>query len=270
MVTLTGYRFERGLSIDSSNLEINLISDQISRFYCHDDQCGPFSRLVFLDKDKSWKFKTSVWSSSFSNEQEKANPYCLIVPLTKKLNVVYEDILDEASVIDHLLNTFFKEKIKLTWDIYLCKSNDYKVEIKKELSGKDPKHLSVLYKSLPQYIWVSKVYFGTNNEKVLVFDLIYDAIDVNYVNSPFSATIYDETFEDFLVSFDSGIETDSENLITLKDVLGYFDTNKSTNLVSRYNRVSKKIEQGKLNSKEIENQVFNPKFGPEQMDKFFE
>ena len=263
MVTLCGYRFKEGLETKSEKYKIDLVSDKISRFYSHDDQTGCFSRLVFNSSNgnkrkKSKQFTTSIWKkeiNKYSDVQLTADSYSLIVPLKNNISVVFEDILEEVTILNFFLNDFFlQHKINIVWDIYLCKSNDYKDIIYEEISNQNEllTRDSVLFQSLPQIIWVSKAYCKTeNNDLFVLFDLIYDAIDVNYEFCPFSANIYNDSFKQLLVENFKNVDNEPEETeYSLFETLGFFGTSKSENIVGRFYKNSTKAENSRLTPKE--------------------
>jgi len=208
LIALNGYRLNFEVSEErKKNIEYN--SDYVSKFYAHDDQTGPFSRLKFQkDEDlllTSWwnkninfeniKSLEDIWDFYENDDNyKKALPLCIIVPLDRKIKVTYDDILDKVVILKLLFKHYLK--VDFFWDIYLTKSNKYKQELKKEnLYGENKKKIkSVFLKSLPQYIWVVKAY----NKEVFVFDFIFDSIEINPSGQPYSSNIYNLTFEGFI------------------------------------------------------------------------
>ncbi len=235
LVTLNGYRF--GDNAASAGYgDLLLESDRISKLYAHDDQVGPFSRLEFLKDRKTarrkssvstataqgnWHLNTSWWSDLKKDETLLAAVFCVIVPLPGNIKVSFNNMQEEIENFDLIMRTKFAQKNgagtspagkkqaggipEFKWDIYLSENNSYKEEIREYLrNGTEGQYAAeaqgILFESLPQYIWVVKAYLHTPQKDFLVFDLVYDAIDVNYKSSPFTVNIYDESFKNTLIA----------------------------------------------------------------------
>jgi hypothetical protein len=221
LVTLNGYRFgEAGTDVPEENLLLE--SDGIGKLYAHDDQAGPFARLEFIS-DKHYHFNTTWWSDVEKDDTLMAAASCVIVPLPATIKVTFNNIQEEILSFELMMQTLLleeeeredssddaeaKEIPAFRWDIYLAESNSYKKEIRERLqkakAGQYAKNSeSILFESLPRYIWVAKAYLHEAAGDFLMFDLIYDAIDVNYKGSPYMANIYNENFRNWLI--DSGM-----------------------------------------------------------------
>lgn len=200
LITLNGYRFNpKKKSKKDSKIDLKLLSNEIIKFYAHDDQTGPFSRVEFVGNN-GHQFNTSWWDNINSETILGANTICVIVPLISSIKVTFENILEEATILDFVFDKHLG--LKFNWDIYLTESNKYKEEIRIELikNGKlyDDKATEILFESLPQYVWVAKAYVRSDDKDFLVFDLLYDAIDVNYKKTPYYANIYNTSFMETL------------------------------------------------------------------------
>lgn len=207
LVTMNGYRFqelEDPIDITKSNIKLDLISTYINKVYAHDDQIGPFARLEFLT-NSTYQLKTSCWENIKSETALGADISVIIVPLKNSIKVTFEHILDRITLIDFLLRKLLSVSFK--WDIFLIESNSYKDHIRKKL-GKNSKYdvdaKEILLKSLPQYIWVAQAKIFVQNdgrtESHLIFDLIYDAVDVNL--KPYYTNIYNRTFKEIIDTHD--------------------------------------------------------------------
>lgn len=212
LVAVNGYRLGVPPPQKERYKDLSLASDDITRFYAHDDQVGPFARLVFMDENTEplYQFKTSWWRDADTEDMLMAKAYCAIVPLPASIKVTFDDIEAEIANFEVTLRTHLELAAtdQIRWDIYLSENNGYKKEIRDYLSGNDrpgvdPEAGGILFELLPQYIWVAKAFLRTPAADFLLFDLVYDAIDVNYKSSPYSATIYDETFKRAMIK--SGI-----------------------------------------------------------------
>ncbi|RPH34532.1 MAG: hypothetical protein EHM93_00420 [Bacteroidales bacterium] len=200
LITINGYRFSHTKKKTKriSKIDLELQSNEIIKFYAHDDQTGPFSRVEFVSK--GYQFNTSWWDNINSEIGLGANAICIIVPLVNTIKVTFENILEEATILDFVFDMHIE--LKFTWDIYLIESNKYKEEIRSELIKNDKQYNScaaeILFESLPKYVWVAKAYIRNGDKDYLIFDLLYDAIDVNYKKTPFFTNIYNSSFKETL------------------------------------------------------------------------
>lgn len=203
LITLTGYRFGKRTPIVKlhGKLKLDMLSDNIVKFYAHDDQLGPFTRLeVIEDPARKQHFRTSYWKAKNDTKYLKADPVTLLVPLKPSIKVFFDNIADEAVVLSTLLKRPDME-IPYVWDIFLIKSNEYKKEIRERLATPETSGIAaqdVLFKSLPQYIWIIRAYYRDKATDHLLFDILYDAIDVNFQGNPYFANIFNESYLDML------------------------------------------------------------------------
>lgn len=202
LVTLNGFRFSSdGQSgCETNKDELIFRSDEIIKFYAHDDQTGPFARLDFLhDAQSPYQFLTTWWRSADTDERLKAEAFCIIVPIKGSIKVTFDDIEEEIHSFEYALFTHLNPNFELKWDIFLSDSRAYKKEMRTVLISSDETLFDedskgILFESLPQYIWVAKAFLITQDGDFLLFDLVYDAVDVNYKSNPYSANIYNKEF----------------------------------------------------------------------------
>ena len=169
-ITISGFK-QSAPVIFPPQMEISWLSDNIEKFYAHDDQWGPFARIDFNDD-------TSI-NTPWTKFHPTNNPTyisSIVVPIYPKIRIPYEDIEYIVLGLDALLSLFFDDKIiaDLVWDIKINYSEDFKVIIKNS-NLDDSDKIMYLTKSLPKYIWISSSYIGENK----VFDFTFDATDVS-------------------------------------------------------------------------------------------
>ncbi|MDR1880515.1 MAG: hypothetical protein LBQ78_06240 [Tannerellaceae bacterium] len=207
LVTLNGYRFNKEKYEGRSSFD--KVSDYIDRFYAHDDQVGPFSRIRFKDNDES-KVVTSWWRrdigiESLTNKKLKENvenflsaePKCVIIPLSPTIKVTYEDILTRYEHIKFICDKYLlpgdNNSKRFNWDLFLIKNNDYKAflydNVEKDSLGIDK--TDILFRSLPKYIWVIQGYIKDK----LAFDFIFDSIEKDIFGLPISVNIYNKVIK---------------------------------------------------------------------------
>ena len=171
-ITISGYKKLAPKPIVPTD-EISWMSDNIEKFYAHDDQWGPFVRVNFLENiielETSWtKFHPANLPTFIKN---------VIITLYPKIRISYEDIEIIIWGLDFILSTYFKNKIKadLVWDIKLYYSENYKEEIKLKSNLKESEKLRILKKSYPRYIWIASCYIS----EFRIFDFLFDATNIS-------------------------------------------------------------------------------------------
>jgi len=222
LVTVNGYR------LDKAKTETKYTSDAIIRFYVHDDQIGPFSRLVINENDSveitddknetikydyslitSWwkKEKLHEWinrngdfiKSPDSNSKTpesfiQSTPVCVIVPISQVIKITYDDIIEQQGIIEFVIGSFIDIK-SVKWDVFLVKSNEYKKWLIEKFGQEKKSQVeNILTTSLPQYIWIIQAWIDDN----LLFDYIYDTIELNKSGQPTAINVYNDDFLDKL------------------------------------------------------------------------
>lgn len=151
--------------------DITFLSENIEKFYAHDDQWGPFARIEFNNQIDL----TTPWTD---NDANKTPTYLknIIVPLYPKIRISYEDIEIIVLGLDAIITFFFKETIvaDLIWDIKIQFSEDFKQSVKHSQLTLDEK-LVHIGECLPKYLWVATCYIS--DHKILEFT--FDATDVS-------------------------------------------------------------------------------------------
>jgi hypothetical protein len=175
------------IDFNGSESEINIKGEMISKFYAHDDQIGPFSRLHFLSKKK---IRTSWWDNkNFFNVEKKEIGYfhSVIIPLPQDFKIYYANVREQIAFLNGLLVKFFDYSTDSYWNIYLQKSNTYKTKI---INGKRDTRLPrdlVLFESLPKYIWIAEMY----SEGEHTLDYLLDPTEINNNSSGLHFRYYD-------------------------------------------------------------------------------
>jgi hypothetical protein len=269
LVTINGYK------LDADKNETKYVSDEISRFYVHDDQIGPFSRLLIDDEiseitdDKGQKIKydytltTSWWQKGKlhdwinndndfikipdSNKNAKSSfiqstPACIIIPISPIIKVTYEDILEQQGIIEFVTGSFINiPNFDIKWDIFVIKSNEYKKWLIKKFGQKEQSHIKdILITSLPQYVWIIQAWI----EDDLLFDFIYDTIELNKTGQPVAINVYNDTLER---------ELKDKNKIDTQCSNGFFVEKYEKSLIRTMNELPYDFEEIKNWFQDIEN-----------------
>ena len=73
---------------NNSRIGIKWESEKVNRFYVHDDQWGPFARIIPEGKNEI----DTAWSFHLKSEN-KGTPIMVIVPVFPKVRIPYQDII---------------------------------------------------------------------------------------------------------------------------------------------------------------------------------
>jgi len=167
-VTILGHK-EKEVNIEDVNL---LHHESITRVYAHDDQWGPFTKLNISDQ-KNYGIDT-IWTESSGGHSKLLS---IIIPVNRKVRINHDDIREVLIgihiVLPELINP--EGKYKNTYDYFVINSNDYKSAIRIDPTVSEDQKVTLIYDSLPRYIWVISAFM--DDEKIV--DLIFDATDVN-------------------------------------------------------------------------------------------
>ncbi len=185
LITLTGYREPN--SVPKPDGDISILASETIKFYAHDDQIGPFSRLEFSG-DSNFPILTA-WpiKNDFINRR-KAKVKSVIVPVHPKIRISYEDILTKIKLANLLFKSIVVGAKSFYWDIYLDYSNVYKISIRDSDDISDKFKRKMLLSILPKHIWVARAYF----DKHLLLELIFDSTDIARGFYCLALNFYDE------------------------------------------------------------------------------
>ena len=184
-VAVTGY----GLSAKrATHANCYLNSQQIERLYCHDDQVGPFARMVIQD---SGHLATSWSRGGDDNPKVEFVPEQLLIPLYHKVRLPFAGVIKYVFGFNEFLNILRKNGLaipdSIDWDVILTSVNDYKSEALNK-PGNFPKRRDTLEASMPRFFWRARAVEADNE----LFDLLFDATDIEFGNSCFRVVEYDE------------------------------------------------------------------------------
>ena len=125
-ITISGFKQNEPVAI-TPKPEISWLSDNIEKFYAHDDQWGPFARINF-----NGDFELITPWTEFHPTNNPTFVTNIVVPVYPKIRISYEDIEYIILGLDAILTLFFQSKIvsDLVWDIKINFSEDVKNKIK--------------------------------------------------------------------------------------------------------------------------------------------
>jgi hypothetical protein len=204
-IAASGFRTTEELSPYGKGLLLRASS--IQRIYAHDDQVGPFSRLVLTDQsvefaDSMCKFDSL--SSQYGPGGQEGHifvPMQLLIPLETSIRIPFETILDAVvdfdSVVEQLrLENIFDLPGRLVWDVYLMAINDFKHKMHQDMSVSPALRQKALLCPLPKFVWRATARSAQKN----VFDFLFDTTDALQGPLLKDFLFYDEQFGRDLLS----------------------------------------------------------------------
>lgn len=198
-VAVTGYSLEIERPRLYGSLEFNSISSHVNQIYVHDDQVGPFAPMSISELPEE---ETTVLKSDYYHQRFTIEPYIMLVPLYEKIRIDFEDIYDIMIHLDGVLKFIFeKNNVPETfnsfdWEIYLTKIDILKKSLSKEVKGND-QIIEILFDSLPRFIWVARLISRDHDHSV--FDILFDATDINQGSIHSKLIFYDEEILSFIL-----------------------------------------------------------------------
>lgn len=178
--TITGFSLPSGAA--ATGHETRLLSDRIDKLYVHDDQVGPFARMVLVDGATPFHLTTS-WGLP-RRPGVRAVPFSLLIPLYNKIRIPFSNVLKLITGLDKGL-TFFRgisgNPLKLdpeqpTWDVRLTSINEFKNSLSAapHLTPDQQRGLRLL--DLPRFMWRATA----STSKGVQIDVLIDATDIDH------------------------------------------------------------------------------------------
>lgn len=188
-VAVTGYSVGSEQSEAYSGFHLRAL--RLDKIYVHDDQVGPFARMVLdgakiITRSNGHDIEISSLTTSWRGSNDtvgsaRAAPEILLVPLYHKIRIPFEVVHDTVFYFDQFLKALADHFDlpycqRLEWDIYLTTVNDLKKEVFtcSMLEGEALKR--ILVGSMPRYLWRATASDGGSGAPRL--DLIFDATDI--------------------------------------------------------------------------------------------
>ena len=186
-ITVSGFSLGLPEAFPFGQYGFRLLSSRIDELYAHDDQVGPFARMIFdgITIDINGQKYNSMHTSWKGGEglgpigSARAIPIILYFPLYHKIRIPYSVIHDNMAFLNSIIEKLRNEnKIKLNsslnYDIYLTSINSLKKEILQSSRLSKDKKLHCLLEKMPRFIWRVTAIEGTNP----VLEFLFDATDI--------------------------------------------------------------------------------------------
>ena len=194
-VVITGYRLQTEVAKSHSYDNLRLVSSNMTKFYVHDDQIGPFAKMIM--DTKKIKIKNgenqAIETTALDTEWKfRAVPIIILIPLYHKIRIPLENILEIIEIFNSIINNSIENiedemlpTEKFEWDIFLTNISKFKNEILSK-SGKEGNFKDILKKNMPRFIWrTTALYMGKP-----VMDLLFDATDIEQGNLFLCGIVY--------------------------------------------------------------------------------
>ena len=204
-VAVTGYSLgeDKSAKFDDSNLLLE--ASRIDKLYVHDDQVGPFSRIIddgIEIEDEDGETRPSFYSSWIGEDKKIGSvrmvPVVLLIPLYHKIRIPFCNVQELVDTFNDYYNVFNNKyptfNDDLEWDIYLTTNTELKIEIREFKGISKENKAVVLVRPMPRYIWRATALYGGNR----VFDFIFDATDIEQGLFFLGAIEYDKLFSEFI------------------------------------------------------------------------
>jgi hypothetical protein len=178
-ITLVGFSLvstpNRAEEVPGSG-SLPLIGKRIDKFYGHDDQIGPFSRIKLKDapcEEYPLRLVTS-WKDPESQEPYPVYPTAVVVPVYNKIRLTFLDVVPWVKTLDVALSYLLPEDVEHEWDIHLLLSNEYKETIRQD-DGLDARiRDNILLAHHPRFWW--RAVLKTEDSDLL--ELLFDATGI--------------------------------------------------------------------------------------------
>lgn len=204
-ITLVGYSLkeERVLIQEVATGNWGLIPSMtglhIDKFYAHDDQIGPFSRVEVKPSTKVGKVIYPVtfqgaWVDKQTGKLLTLYPHVLIIPVYNKIRLSFADIQAWITRLTYVLSSLFGPEAPLEWDVYLTTTNEYKKFIKNSQQHRGKVLEGLILEQHPRFIWRATLKFDRTD----ILELLFDATDMARSLPVYHAQWYNQELRNLL------------------------------------------------------------------------
>jgi len=211
-VTVTGFNLGLPNPSPYGDTGFLLTASKVNKLYVHDDQIGPFARMVFdgqqvcIAQDGVCAGATSLSSSwpgaDGTPDAGRAVPDILVAPLYQTIRIPFETIHDLILEFDSVLQELRKQGFtaipqKLEWNIYLINSNVLKNEILGSHTIGAAEKKTVLLECMPRFLWRAQAISMENNQVAL--DVLFDSTEIKQGKLCYKVISYDQNLWQLLL-----------------------------------------------------------------------
>lgn len=172
-IAMTGYSLADGNPIGAEEVEgLQLRATRIDKFYGHDDQVGPFARMVWPALSADVRLEDSTELLTSWRGDVRAEMEFIMLPIYHKIRVPYAEIHDLILTADKYLEAVRDhfEVERAEWDIYLTTASDYKTAVRDEYPALGFDLRDSLYRALPRFLWRASLIVGGEMQADFLFD----------------------------------------------------------------------------------------------------
>lgn len=180
-VAVIGYNLDVNEQVSYSPFRLK--SNKINKLYVHDDQVGPYAKMMFQQYNAKNYERNWVLSTSFGRKDNKdcykSIPWAVSIPLYKNIRIPFNSILNQAFTFNEILNYFariLKKDWNFEWDIYLNSVEQLKSDILENHTDEIENTKYILTRRLPSYVWCCEL---SLNKKVIM-NILFDATDIEF------------------------------------------------------------------------------------------
>lgn len=185
---ITGYSIGKKSAIPYEGSNFVTKASMIDKLYAHDDQVGPFARMIFGKKISfslgGKKLTQPSLETSWSGEDNitgsvRAVPNYLLIPVYHKIRIPYVKIEEKIIQFNDFIEILREQEIlslenSIEWDIYLTTINEFKSNIFQSDSLPAKLKKEILTDLMPRFLWKASAFFEGNR----VLDLLFDATEI--------------------------------------------------------------------------------------------
>jgi hypothetical protein len=192
-IAITGYSINAtpavACEVEPNSQCIPMSGLRINEFYGHDDQIGPFCRVVVkpsaVAQSRTYPviFESS-WKDPKTGKFLALYPEMIVVPVYNKVRVTFLDVQKWLTRLHALLGIFLKTAGRLEWDLRLTSINEYKSFLR-DSNFDEGSRRNLLLSTFPKYMW--RATLRANDIDLL--DCLVDATDMMQ-SAPFHVMIW--------------------------------------------------------------------------------
>lgn len=169
-VAVTGFSLGRPHPEAAPTTGFLLRATRVDRIYAHDDQVGPFSRMVHQRSTQD--YLATSWQGAGIVE---ARPWFLLLPLYHKIRIPFEYIHDAILELDLFLELIrphlYPGLPRVEWDIFLTTVSEFKSDLLHALRPLIGVAIErTLTANLPRFLWRVTARCGDECHLELLFD----------------------------------------------------------------------------------------------------
>lgn len=188
IVMLTGFSLGHPAPSGYGQTGFMLRASRIDRLYGHDDQVGPFARMVWDQVAvpiagppmANGQAPTQVIDSLRTSwpGAVHAHPDFVLLPLYHKIRIpfslIHDAMLEIDALVENVRASVMPQVPRAEWDIYLTTTSDYKSSLRSDYAGTNIDVKQSLLADLPRFVW--RVTVRTQDR--LQLDFLFDATGI--------------------------------------------------------------------------------------------